>query len=282
MNIFAKKRILSLSVIAFALLLSHGTLFASDAKLWLAYRTDAEMSGGKTVYDKARFSWVYMGIKGLGKGNDGTFTIKKGKYTFGTFADRWSKGASSNVNGTDKEFTLAFVKGIMGTTGFSPVNAQWKELIFWGAAETGLSEKTVSYKLDAAQGEIALPKIRSTKAQLESYVPYIEYVLSGKDITGLIVRFVSIKDTQTPLTRGEAVDLAFLERVNIFGKHPEWKFLKGVRIDKFFRTGDTLEASVKVDPPVDSRKVGVVEVWFRDAAQTKGAEVWQRWNCYQD
>jgi hypothetical protein len=70
-------------------------------------------------------------------------------------------------------------------------------------------------------------------------------------------------------------------RVNLFGLAPRWEHLQEIKVDKKFKSGDSIEVELKVTPPQTPRFIGVVEVWYKDEAQADGADVWQRWNFYK-
>jgi hypothetical protein len=58
--------------------------------------------------------------------------------------------------------------------------------------------------------------------------------------------------------------------------------LQEIKIDKAFADGDTLTTEVKIDPPQEPRFIGVVEVWYQDAAQGNDIQPWYRWNFYSN
>jgi hypothetical protein len=279
------KKIMFLSLLVGMLFFITSGAFAASANdphVFLAYRTDGVVSDGKANYggDHTRFSWVYLGINGGDSKSKGTLEIKDAEYTFGTWDDfRGKKGNS--INGESHTFDLSYIDVILGRKAHAPVIDN-KNVIFYGAAQTGLSEKTISWTLGKTSGEITLPKIRSTSEQLSSYVPYVEYVLMDDKVTGLILRMVKPDEPENAITK-EDDDTGFREfgKVNLLGLSPNWEHLQEIKIDKKFKPGDVIEVGLKVNPPQTPRFIGVVEVWYKDETQTEGTEVWQRWNFYK-
>jgi hypothetical protein len=128
---------------------------------------------------------------------------------------------------------------------------------------------------------VTLPKISSTTEQLASYVPYVEYVLTDAKVTGILLKMVKADDPRTVILKEDGTGFKEFGKVNLFGLAPSWEHLQQMKIDKKFKPGDAVEIELKVKPPREPRFIGVIEVWYKDAAQVKGVEVWQRWNFYK-
>jgi hypothetical protein len=276
---------LGLIVISLLLaLLSLDTAHAAAPRLFLAYRTDSAVFEGRTHYGRGgtHFSWVYLGLNGGNAKSNGSLEIKNSSYTFGTWDD-WSRKKGTTVDNESHTFDLAYMINTLGNKAHSPTDGG-NEVIFYGLAETDLSEKTVSWTLGKTTGEVTLPKIRSTGEQLTSYAPYVEYVTQDEKVTAIILRIVKPDDTGEPqnaLTKEDGTGFKEFGKINLFGLAPRWEHLQEIIVDKKFKPGDVIEVELKVNPPQTPRFIGVVEVWYKEETQADGADVWQRWNFYK-
>jgi hypothetical protein len=268
-------------------LLSLDTAYAAAPSLLLAYRTDSSIVEGRSHYGGGgtRFSWVYLGINGGNAKSKGTLEIKDASYTFGTW-ETWNKSRGKKGTTVDKQshtFDLPYINTILGGKSHTPaVNDEG--VVFYGAAETGLSEKTVSWTIGKANRELTLPQIPSTSEQLTSHAPYIEYIVTDEKVSAIILKIVKPDDSGAPqsaLSKEEGTGFKEFWKVNLFGLSPRWEHLQELNVDKKFKPGETIEVELKVNPPQTPRFIGVVEVWYKDEAQADGADVWQRWNFYK-
>jgi hypothetical protein len=271
------------SVVCFALVPVQTAFAAAPPRVFVAYRTDSSIVDGKAEYfegiKKTQFAWMYLGVAGGDPKSKGSLEIKGGRYTVGTWNDwRGKKGVSES--GSDRAFDMAFVNGLVGKI-HSPVLGKGEETIFYGAAETGLSEKTISWSIGKTQGEVTLPKIRSTSEQMESYVPYAEYILADGKVTGITLRMVKPDQPQSAIVKEDGSGFGEFWKVSLFGLSPSWEHLQEIKIDRKFKPGDAVEVELKLDKPREGRFIGLVDVWYKDEAQTEGSDVWQRWSFYK-
>lgn len=196
-------------------LLAFASAVAAEPYLWAPHYSEADIVDGRAVYDVAEFAHVSMGVddddvtatEEHAKAK-GTLTLVGGNYTF------WNGTEEEEVAGTVKTFGL-IPDGIeVGEKGlyYVPANGQGEDIVFQGAADTGLKGKEVRWEfpsLPALNGKARVPAFRSTAEQLTSYVPYVELVRSGSDITGVKWRLVD------PKAPDKALPLAFDARVRI-------------------------------------------------------------------
>ena len=284
MKITAKRVFCFLTcAIACFFLVSEPALAAAPS-FWIWHRTDCRMEDGKTVYDDGvNFTWLLMGIANVPASSKGSLTIKNGGYTYGTWNEgpKRRQGSGTHVAGTTCQLDLKIEKnGTISASSAVPVNAKGESLLFWGEADAGVSEKSLSYVLGKTAKDIVLPKIYSTQEQLDSYVPYLEYALEDGKIKDLTLRIVKPKDTVTALVKNDVIDFGVLAHVDFWGRSPRWQQMKIIKVDKKFKNGDTLEATIAVKPPLDPRSIGVIGIHFSRAKQDKNSEVWYKWHFY--
>jgi hypothetical protein len=291
------RNILRLVTISFCLiLLSIHTAYAAAPLLLVVYRTDSVIAAdeGKAYYGdlRTRFSGVDLDVNSDSSKRKGTLEIKDAAYTFRTERANFNEG--TEVIGGNHIFDLTYIGKIDNgkTSVYFPTDGGNKEslsfhdryydrVIFYGAAETELSEKTVSWTLGKDSGDVALPKIRSTREQLDSYVPYVEYILTDEKVTGVILRMVKPDEPEKAILKAGGTGFKEFYRVELWVNGSRENYYQELKFDKKFNPGDAIEVELNVDPPLLPSRIGTVFIWFKDEAQTDGADVKQKWSFHR-
>ena len=174
--------------------------------LWSNHMTSSRLVDGRSFYEGSGFNRLYLDVEDddtaatdAHVNATGTMTIVGGSYTF------WNGTDYEDVSGTIKSFPL---KAIMSAGDdyleYQPINDAGKSIeAFYGAAETGLNGREVRWEFPAMpelDGKATVPNFRSTAQQLSTYVPYVELVRSGGNVTGVNWRIVHPSDTAKALS----------------------------------------------------------------------------------
>ena len=234
----------------------------AETYLWSRHHSSALLVDGKSNYEGAAFGIVnlyvddddrmptpaYMSVTG-------SMTIVGGSYTF------WNGTEDEAVSGTIKSFPL---KAAMDATDdyleYGPINGSGSFVRFYDAADTGLNGREVRWEFPAMpelDGKATVPNFRSTAQQLKTYVPYVELVRSGGNVTGVKFRVVHPSAPSKALSLSNGSDL----RVNFFDHddnelwRSEWKT---------FAVGETVEGTYTLGTPIPESELCYVHVRFWD------------------
>ena len=182
----------------------------ADMQIFSSHRSIVDLADGKPDYSTARFlsMWVEaLGYDGQATQADvnltGTMTFSDGDYSF------WdSKNGMRHISGASHTFGLAAGSwvNVGSAPEYVPMTASGDNVVFCLEADGGLNGVNVSWSFPDKpdySGTGTVPHYRTTQSQLESYVPYVEYVRSGSQVSGLRWRIVSPDNT------AEAVALDF-------------------------------------------------------------------------
>ena len=218
----------------------------AETYLWSRHHSIARLVDGKSVYDGAEFYGVLLSVQDDDReatqaylDAEGSLTIYEGSYTF------WNGTADEAVNGIDKTFPLKADMEIGYTLDYMPVNASGKAFNFFrGAADTGLNGKPVIWEFPTQpelNGRTTVPNFRSTAQQLATYVPYVELVRSGGNITGIRYRMVVPSDTVSALSMPHAssVEVSLWNDARLF--RSDWR-----RFDANERQEDIVTLSTSI------------------------------------
>ena len=174
--------------------------------LWSNHMTSSRLVDGRSFYEGSGFNRLYLDVEDddtaatdAHVNATGTMTIVGGSYTF------WNGTDYEDVSGTIKSFPL---KAIMSAGDdyleYQPINDAGKSIeAFYGAAETGLNGREVRWEfpaMSALNGSARVPTFRSVAQQLSTYVPYVELVREGENVTGVDWRIVHPSDTSKALS----------------------------------------------------------------------------------
>ena len=193
----------------------------AEPYLWSSHQSNASIMDGKTVYDAARFHRVYLSVEDddtlaeqKHKDAAGTLKLLGGQYSFhdGT--------ALVDVAGTPREFALAEDEIELGEKGISYMLSDSKgdEIGFQKAADHGLGGVKAEWTFPALpelNGTGIIPNFRTTQQQLDSYVPYVELIKSGANVTGVRWRVVNLGNPAQP----RPLDVKSRVRVRIWDRN---------------------------------------------------------------
>ena len=202
----------------------------AEQSLWSVHVSEADLVDNKADYRMVEFFSEEFAVEDDVKMTEallkekGSFTILGGRYTF------WNGDQDEAVDGADKTFDLLPEEGAEAGDEFwfEPKNAKGKWISFWGAADGGLQGRTVKWSLLGKEGMETIPNWRTTQRQLETYVPYVELIRDGENVTGVRWRLVNPKAPSQPVSLPE---LSYV-RVRVFDRsgkrvlNGDWKKFK--------------------------------------------------------
>ncbi len=222
--------------------------------MWAKHESLAGLRDGHSDYSRARFSQVYVCVSDgdidFKKVADltGTFTISGGNYSF------WNGREIQRVSGTSQTLKLG---PTYGRWAYELYKDDGERTRLCGEADNGLNGVNVSWTIPdrpSLNGQAKFPNYRTTQEQLNSFVPYIEFIRSGSQVTGLRWRVVNPADTSTPISQD--VDMRFqVENAS----REYWDYFYGSEwID--IPAGETPEGTLTFDEPIEEREIWLVEV----------------------
>ncbi|NLL36241.1 MAG: hypothetical protein GX256_01815 [Fretibacterium sp.] len=225
-----------------AAVLAFASMAWAEPYLFNYHGSNADILDGKAVYDAAEFTHVWMSVDDDTVATDehwnakGKLTVLGGNYSF------WNGTKDEDVAGTIRTFDLLpdFKVGDDFVSYF-PADEEGEDIDFRGAADDGLNGKEVRWEfpsLPALNGKAKIPTFRSTARQLGSYVPYVELVKSGSDITGVRWRIVDPKNPAKalPLSVRSKVRIRVNDRSNNRHHIGDWKEFKANEAPKGMAT----------------------------------------------
>jgi hypothetical protein len=276
-----KKRCIfnSLVLVGLVLALWSVPVFAYEPYFYIIHRVNSDLVNGKSSYSNSHFNRVHIDVTtDNAPTSTATLTVKGGSYSYGTWNGLWDDLAIERVTASDRTFNLRYNTDYEAIV---PVNSAGEEVVFWGAADTGFSEKEFTYTIDGVAKEGRVPKIRSTSEQLATYVPYIECVFNQSNyLTGLKIRFVNPSNPSQTLTKSSTANVGTVDRILIWGADDN--YIRTINANKTYSDGELLEGTVDYSEPVNPSQVYGIEIRFSDDNQVSGVESWYRWNFYVD
>jgi hypothetical protein len=277
-----KKRCIFSSLILAGLVLAlwSAPVFAYEPYFYIYHRVNSDLVNGKSSYSNCDFNRVYIDVTtdNAPTTDTATLTVKNGSYSYGTWDGLWDDLPIERVANSDRTFNIKYYAE---DEALVPVNSAGEELIFWGAADTGFSEKDFAYTIDGVTKEGRVPKIRSTSEQLATYVPYVECVFDQNNyITGLKVRFVNPSNPNQTLTKSGTINVGTVSQILLWDE--EGNYFRTINANKTYSNGELLEGTVDYDEPVNPSQVYGIEIRFSDDNQDSGVKSWYRWNFYVD
>lgn len=234
--------------------------------MWVKHESNAGLTDGHSDYSQARFSQLYVTVSNsdvqfteeISK-LEGTFTISGGNYSF------WNGTEMQKVSGTQHTLKLGSTYGIWGYELYNDAGQRTRLCL---EADNGLNGVNVSWTvpdMPSLGGQATFPNYRTTQEQLDSFVPYIEFIRSGTQVTGMRWRVVKPSDTSKPVAQSFnmqfQVEHASREGWNDFYAS-EW-----VQIP----AGTSPEGIIAFDDPVEESEIWLVQVNLTtfDASQEK-------------
>lgn len=202
----------------------------AEQSLWSVHVSEADLVDNKADYRMVEFFSEEFAVEDDVKMTEallkekGSFTILGGRYTFRNGDE------DEAVVGADKTFDLLPEEGAEAGDDlfFEPRNAKGEWIGFRGAADGGLQGRTVKWDLLGTEGTETIPNWRTTQRQLETYVPYVELIREGENVTGVRWRLVNPKAPSQPvsLPEGSKVRVRAFDRSGKRVLNGGWKEFK--------------------------------------------------------
>ena len=177
----------------------------SGPLMFLSHGSNADMVDGKAVYDNARFNAIFMlayedrPITAEDSNVKGSLTIKNGTFRYyGQLGEKVVEGFYNNQDATfDFIPSFPLIVGSSNQPEYQP-SESGVPISFTGTADGGLQGKSIVwslYNINVSNRSETIPNFRTTPQQLETYIPYVEYVRNGTTVTGIKWRLVKPGDT---------------------------------------------------------------------------------------
>ena len=241
-----------------------GSCAWADWILDTVHRSITDFVNGKPDYTSARFLGMWSAAADWGSSATqadvnltGTMTFSGGNYSF------WNgrKGGMLTNSGTQRTFGLTAAMNVGdGLIMYMPTTASGDQTIFCLSADDGLNGVNVSWNFPdkpSYNRQATFPDYMTTQEQLESYVPYVEYISSGSQVTGLRWRVVSPDNTSEPVTFDFRVgfrvfDVWDVDRYILYAN--QWEYIEA---------GNPVSGEVTFDSPVNESDIQTIRVAWK-------------------
>ena len=259
-NIMVKKLLLCVVMVTAAVSSAFG-----EVSLYTAHRSIAGLTDGRSDYSQARFLNFFVAAVDFEAHSTqadlnltGSMTFSGGNYSF------WdSKKEMHNISGNPHTFDLASESwlSVGDQLGYQPLTASGDEAIFCLAADGGLNGVKVSWNFPdkpSYNGQGIIPNYRTTQEQLASYVPYIEFIRSGSQVTGVRWRVVNPSDTSKAVSQNFGMSFSVERICDKYGDSiysGPWEYIE---------PNKTPEGTLLFDEPLDEAEIWNVQVYLND------------------
>ena len=244
-----------LSCIMVLLLWATGAL--ANWRLTTVHRSIANFVNGKPDYSTARFLGLWSGVTNYDAQATQQDVNLKGSVTFsgGSYSFWNGKQGMTRISGTPNTFGLTEVMGVGYALEYVPITASGDSMIFCLEADGGLNGVNVSWNFPdkpSYNGQGTIPNYMTTQEQLNTYVPYVEYISSGSQVTGLRWRLVRPDNT------AEAVTLDFTVGFRIFNIRDigGYSLYGGDWVP--FEAGNPVSGDVTFDEPINEADITLI------------------------
>ncbi len=236
-----------------------------EVTLYHSHRSIASLTDGHSDYSDARFLSLYVAASdwdGSATQADvnltGTMTFSGGNYSFW---DARNGGMLTN-SGTQRTFGLAAVSWmhIGDSLEYAPMTERGDDINFCLGADGGLNGVNVSWNLSSHSGQGTIPNYKTTQQQLASCVPYIEFIRSGTQVTGIRWRAVNPSDTSKPAPQN--YDMSFCVQTirdksgnTIYDGNDSWPYIEA---------NTTPEGVITFDSPIEESEIYRADVYLNN------------------
>lgn len=260
-----------------------------DSYLFMLHRNSASLVNGKANYSvrNPQFRYLALEVEDTGKVNKdviGELTFQKASYTFGFGNNNEIFTTVGTISGENKTFPLLprYEDGeyyhVLGDPAYPS-----QSYVFYGSAETGLSEKHFSYLTGGSGKEGSTPKIRTLQEQLQTVVPYLELIQNSGVVTGVKWRFVNKAAPDVALVKDSTTNnIARVRRIRFFMKNGETLDVPAAN-DVYYTNGNSLAGEGVLTKQVSESGISHVGVYFEmDTNEKYGNNSYLRylWNFY--
>ena len=142
---------------------------------------------------------------------------------------------------------------------YVPMDSEGRILSFVLSADNGLNGVGVNWSfpdMPSLDGQGTIPSFRSTQQQLDSFVPYVEYIRSSSDVTGLKWRIVKASDTSTPVSQDFKMNFAIMGIVN----HDNIWLIGSGEYEHEIKAGETPEGTFTFNKPISESEIAEIYV----------------------
>ena len=236
-----------------------------ELSLYTSHQSIAGIIDGKADYSQARFLYFFVSAVDFEAeatqadvNLTGSMTFSGGSYSF------WdSKNGMHSISGNSHTFDIVSERWVSvgDGLGYQPLTASGDKVIFCLAADGGLNGVNVSWNFPdnpSYNGQGTIPNYRTTQEQLASYVPYIEFIRSGSQVTGVRWRVVNPSDTS------KAVSQNFGLSLDVTGVCDKYGNLIANGSSEYIEPNQTPEGTVIFDEPIDESEIWNVWVYLKD------------------
>ena len=252
-----------LACFVFLLVMVSSAAFG-EMGLYTAHYSIAGLTNGQSDYSDARFlefrlEVVDMSFDSVATEEDvkrsGTITVEGGNYSF------WNGKEMQKVSGTQETFNLEFESwsGVGENVGYMLVMDNGEEFSCGVEADNGLNGVSASWNFPdkpSFNGRGVVPNYKTTREQLNTFVPYVEYIRSGSSVTGIKWRVVNPSDTSKPLSQDVGMTFSVNHVYDAYRNSlysGPWDFIE---------PGKTPEGTVMFDEPIDESEIYVIRVYL--------------------
>lgn len=182
----------------FILLLVAVSVAWSETSLRIEYRILAGITDGQADYSDSRFGCLRVRVRDDDPADEmipGTLTLSGGNYLY------YDGDELKSVSGTSQTFTL---RPRDDRKYYLLRNKEGSEIRLALENENGLEGVTASWNFPdrpSMNSETVITRFKTVQEQLNSFVPYFEYILDGSKVTGIRWRIVNPSDTSKPVRR---------------------------------------------------------------------------------
>ena len=240
-------------LLCLALVIACASSAFGEPHLWSCHYSIAGLDGGHSNYSDARFFYVALTVDDNNQkatsqhvNLEGNMTISGGKYSFNY------DQVCQAVSGGSRQFKLSADMKINENLEYALFDNNNKQIFFVESADNGLNNVNVSWNfpnMPSLNGQGVIPNFRTTQEQLNSFVPYVEYIRSGSAITGLRWRVVNPSDTSSPAVQNFNMKIRIL---NVY-KTGYRKFYNGTWEN--INAGETPEGTITFDESINESEL---------------------------
>lgn len=229
----------------------------ADWKLTTVHRSIVNFANGEPDYSTARFLGVWSGATNYDAQMTKEDVNLKGNITFsgGNYSFWNGKKGMSKISGTPYTFGLIPVQDVGGPLEYVPITASADSVVFCLEANGGLNGVNVSWNFPdkpSYNGQGTVPNYRTTQEQLNTFVPYVEYISSGSQVTGLRWRLVSPDNTAEAVTLDFTVGFRLFNVLDIGG----YSLYSGSWIT--VEAGNPVSGDVTFDEPINGADITLI------------------------
>lgn len=238
----------------------------AESYLWSDHSSIAGLTSGRSDYSAARFLGLWFDIENDTEATEqytsltGSLTLGGGNYSY------WDGTEMKTVSGTSQTFDLVPQPGL--SVGDDYVE-YWlrtensEQITFLKEAESSLAGVSASWTfpdMPSMNNQTVIPSFRTTQQQLASFVPYVEPVLDGENVTAIRWRIVNPSDVTVPVSQD--FDMGFRLSGLFDRDHNNRADPEGGRSEQYIPAGTTPEDTIELPEPVALSDIWAYRIRF--------------------